>query len=300
MKRARAGLAGLILLVASLGAAGCTEAIARSEPAPQAGGDAAPSIEQLAEAMAAWQADAVSVQMMIRTVATDAAGETVFDLEQRVLADLRTWELYAVTGSGPVAGLEVEVDFHMLLRGDGIYMTPAPEEGWLQIGEGIDFGTFAESMQSSGFDADLLTDPRLDVEFGRGTLEGREVWVVRTLISPELLDDPRIRQAAGDALGDLWNEEEFEAGRAAFAGDLSSVQYVDPLTGATLRSEMTWTVVDGGGLLAIRAASDVIGWNAPFAMPEPEPLLDDDEAEAIFDPWFGGEAEDPGDSRVES
>ena len=297
MKRARAGLAGLILLVASLGAAGCTEAIARSEPAPQAGGGAEPSLEQLAEAMAAWQADAVSVQMMIRTVATDAAGETVFDLEQRVLADLRTWELYAVTGSGPVAGLEVEVDFHMLRRGDGIYMTPAPEEGWLQIGEGIDFGTFAESMQSSGFDADLLTDPRLDVEFGRGTLEGREVWVVRTSVPPEFLGDPRLRQAAGDAFGDLLAEEEFDAAVNQFAGDLVSVQYVDPLTGATLRSETSMGIDDGSGLLRITATADTIGWNVPFAMPEPAPLLDDDEAEAIFDPWFGEEADD---SRVES
>ena len=297
MRRARAGLAGLILLVASLGAAACTEAIARSEPAAQAGGDAAPSLEQLAERMAAWQENAVSVQMTIRTVATDTAGETVIDLEQRLLLDLRTWEMYAITDSGPVAGLGAEVDFHVLLRGDGIYMTPAPEEGWLQIGEGVDLGTLVESMQSSGIAADLLTDPRLDVEFGRGTLEGREVWVVRTSISPDLLDDPRIRQAAGDALGDLLSEEELDTEINRFAGDLSSVQYVDPLTGATLRSEMSMGIDDGSGLLRITATSDVIGWNVPFELPEPEPLLEGDEAEAVFDSWFD---EQGGDLQVES
>ena len=287
MKRARAGLAGVILLIASLGAAACTEAIARSEPAPQAGGAAAPSIEQLAEAMAAWQENAVSVQMTVRLVVTDAAGEAVIDLEQRVLLDLRTWEMYTVTGSGHAPGPEVEVNYHLLLRGDGTYMTPALEEGWLQIGEGIDLGTLVESMQSSGFDADLLTDPRLDVEFGRGTLEGREVWVVRTSISPDLLDDPRIRQVAGDALGDFWDGEEVVAGINQFAGDLVSVQYVDPLTGAPLRSETTMLAVDGGGgLLRVTVTADTIGWNAPFELPQPEPLLEGDEAEAVSDDWY--------------
>ena len=296
MKRARAGLAGLILLIASLGAAACTEAIARSEPAVNQLDGPAPSIEQLAEAMAAWQENAVSMQMTIRTVATDASGEAVIDLEQRLLADLRTWEMYTVTDSGSIAGLEFDVEFHLLMREDGVYMTPAPEEGWLRLGDWFDIGALIESMQASGLSADLLTDPRLGAEVERGSLEGREVWVVRTSMSPELLNDPRFEQAAVAAVGDLWDEEEFEAGIDLFTGDLASVQYIDPLTGAPLRAEMTMAVDDGGGLLRITVTADTIGWNAPFEMPQPEPLLEEDEVEAIFDDWY----EQGGDIRVES
>lgn len=296
MRRARAGLAALILLAASLGAAGCTEAIARSEPAVNQLDGPAPSIEQLAEAMAAWQENAVSMQMAIRTVATDADGEAVVDLEQRLLADLRTWEMYTVTDSGSIAGLEFDVEFHLLMRGDGIYMTPSPEAGWLRLGDWFDVGVLIEQIESSGLDADLMIDPRLEAEVERGALEGRGVWVARFSMPPELLEDPRFAQAAGAALGDLWDEEEFEVGIGRFAGDLTLVQYIDPLTGAPLRVETTMAVDDGGGVLRIAATADMIGWNAPFELPEPEPLLEEDEAEAVFDDWY----EQGGDIRVES
>lgn len=300
MKRARAWLAGLILLAASLGAAGCTEAIARSEPAPQAAGGPAPAIEQLAEAMAAWQENAVSMQMTVRTVATDAAGETVIDLEQRLLVDLRTWAMYMATDSGLVAGLGFDAQFHLLLMREGIYMTPAPEAGWLRLGDGIALGELVDSMQASGFAADLLIDPRLDVQVERGSLEGREVWVARMSMPPEILDDPRVEQATAAALGDLWDEEEFGDGIDRFRGDLVSVQYVDPLTGAPLRTEMTMAVDDGGGTLWITTTTDTIGWNVPFELPVPEPLLDEEAAADVFDSIFEFSNEQEDGARVES
>lgn len=291
MNRLRAAFAAAVLLLVSVSAAGCTDALARSDAPPRPGDGAAPTIEQLAELMTGWQDDIVSLQMSIRTVATAADGETAFEFRQEVWLDPRSWTVYAVTDAVSFLGEEASgLDIEMLLREDGIYLTPAREAGWLRISEGIHIGAMIDSIQASGFATDILDDPRIDASLEAGSLNGRDVWVLRVAAAPELLDDPRVREAVLAGIGGL-DDAEVEAAIAdmidRYAGEIVMVQYIDPLTSAPLRLEMQIVIDDGSGPLTIVSVTDTFGWNAPLDLPEPEPLLDEEEADAAFDAALG-------------
>ena len=294
MNRLRAAFAAAVLLLVSISAAGCTDALARSDAPPRPGDGAAPTIEQLAELMTGWQDGIVSLQMDIHTVATGADGAMVFEFRQEVWLDPRSWTIYAVTDAASFLGEEAGgldiLDIEMLLREDGIYMTPAREAGWLRISEGIDIGAMMDSIQASGFTTDILDDPRLDASLEAGSLNGRDVWVLRVAAEPELLNDPRMREAVLAGVGGL-DDAEIEAAISdmidRYAGEIVMILHIDPLTSAPLRSETSIVIDDGSGPLTIVSVSDTFGWNAPLDLPEPEPLLDEDEADAAFDAALG-------------
>ena len=285
MNRVWAAFAALILLVFSVVGAACTDALARSDVLPHPRDGADPTLDQLAELMTGWQDGIVSMQVHSRTVVASADGEIVMDSRQETLVDLRTWTIYTVADIAPLSEAGSEEAFEVLARTDGIYTTPAPEIGWLRVGNGVDIGEIADSMQASGFAADLLSDPRIQPEFEAGSLNGRDAWVVRVAISPDLLDDPRLQEATLGAAGEQFIATEYSPGIDSFFGgiDIVSVVYIDPLTGAPLRSETAFTIDFGEGPLKMAITADIFGWNVPLDLPEPEPLLDEDEAEAAFD-----------------
>ena len=295
MNRPRAAFAAAVLLLVSISAAACTDALARSEASPRPGDGAVPTLEQLAELMTGWQDDVVSMQMSIRTTATGADGATAFDSRQEISFDLRTWTVHMVVGAAALFGEEANaLETELLVREDGIYMTPAREAGWLQISEGIDIGAMMDSIRASNFAADYLDDPRIDASLEAGSLDGRDAWVLRVAVSPELLDDPRLREAVLAGVSGL-DDAEVEAAMSEmldhYAGDIVTIQHIDPLTGAPLRSETLLTINDEnsaeGGPLKFVTVADTFGWNAPLDLPEPEPLLDEDESDAAFDAALG-------------
>lgn len=282
MNRLPAAFAAAVLLLASISAAACTDALARSDALPHPRDGNAPTLDRLAGLMAGWQEGASSMQVHSRTVVTGADGEAIIDTRQETLIDLRAWTIYTVADIAAPSNGETVGVIEALVRTDGIYTSLAPEAGWVRVGDGVDIAAMADAMQASGFTADLLSDPRLEAEFELGSLNGRDAWVVRTAISPDLLDDPRLLEAVlGDA-GPLIDEAEYSAGIDRFVGDIISIVYIDPLTGAPLRSETALTIDDGEGPFKITTTADTFGWNVPLDLPEPEPLLDEAEADAAF------------------
>ena len=283
MNRPLAAFAAAVLLLASISAAACTDALARSDASPRPRDGAVPTLDQLAGLMAGWQEGITSMQVHSRTVVAGADGEVIVDTRQETLIDLRTWTIYTVADiAAPSDGRNVGA-IEALVRTDGIYTSLAPEVGWVRVGDGVDINAMADSMQTFGSAADLLSDPRLDAEFELGSLDGRDAWILRTAISPDLLDDPRLREAVLGGAGDLIDEEEYSTSTDRFTGDIVSVVYVDPLTGAPLRSETALTIDDGEGPIEIAVTADTFGWNVPLDLPEPEPLLDAEEADAAFE-----------------
>lgn len=287
MNRLRAAFAAAVLAAVSLAGAACTDAVARSEPAP--GDGAPPSIGEIASLTSAWQEGLGSAQMRIRTIGVDADGAVAFDVDQTLMIDLRNGTTYAISYGGSFFGEEIGADIHLLTRRDGAYVTVAPETGWLRIGDGIDIAAATEAANLSGIEAALLTDPRLEVEFDAGVLDGRDVWIAEVAISPDLLDDPELRAVLGAAVPGS-NAEEWAAGDASqwFSGEVVTTLWIDPPTGAPLRSATTLALAYGYAPIAVTAVADAIAWNVPLDFPEPAPLLDGDEANAIFERAIAG------------
>lgn len=290
MNRLRAAFAAAVLAAVALAGAACTDAVARSEPA--AGGVDPPSPAELASLISAWQDGLNSVQMRVRTLGLDADGAEQLDVDQTLMIDLRNGTVYTTSTGGSFFGEEIGTDIHVLMSRDGTYVTVAPEAGWFRIGDGIDIAAAAEEVKASGIEAALLTDPRLDFEFDAGVLDGRDVWIAKVTISPDLLDDPELRAALGSAAPGSGAEEwDTEDASQWFNGEVVTTLWIDPLTGAPLRGVTALEIAYGYAPISITAVADAIAWNVPFDFPEPAPLLDGDEADAIFERAIAGTVE---------